>query len=111
MAERIYKLRYLPLFKDDLSEIIDYIIYQLKNQQAADNLINRIEKAIIERLKSPESFEPYPSAKGRKKPYYRIYVKNFVIYYIVIDDEADNSTKIMEVRRILYSKRDIRELI
>lgn len=32
-------------------------------------------------------------------PYYRIYVKNYVIYYVVIDNGAN---KIMEVRRILY---------
>jgi plasmid stabilization system protein ParE len=110
MAERIYKLRYLPLFEEDLSEIINYIIYHLKNQQAANDLINRVELAIINRLKNPESFEPYPSVKDRKHPYYRIFVKNFEIYYVVIEDETDNS-KIMEVRRILYNKRDIRKLI
>lgn len=110
MGKKIYKLRYLPLFEKDLSEIVNYIIYQLKNQSAAINLLYQIETAIITRLKNPESFEAYLSAKDRKYPYYRIYVKNFIIYYIVIDDE-DDQFKIMEVRRILYSKRDVRNLI
>jgi len=110
MAERIFKLRYLPLFEEDLTEIIDYIIYQLKNQQAANNLIYKIETAIMDRLKNPESFEPYTSEKERKHPYYRIYVKNFVIYYVVINNETDNF-KIMEVRRLLYNKRDTNKFI
>ena len=44
-----------------------------------------------------ESFEPYRSLRERRYPYYRIYVKNFVVYYVVIDDEGED--KIMEVRR------------
>lgn len=110
MAEKKYRVHLLPLFEWDLAEITDYISYNLKNPQAAYLLVDEIENAIKERLTCPESFEPYPSAKDRKNPYYRIYVKNFVIYYVVIDDE-DNEFKIMEVRRILYSKRDKRKLI
>lgn len=61
-------------------------------------------------IKNPKSFEPYSFAKDRKYPYYRIYVKSFVIYYVVVDDKADDF-KIMEVRHILYNKRDKRKLI
>jgi plasmid stabilization system protein ParE len=100
----------LPLFEWDLTEITDYISNNLRNPQAAYLLVNEIEKAIWERLEYPESFEPYPSVKDRKYLYYLIYVKNFIIYNVVIDDE-DDEFKIMEVRRILYSKRDKRELV
>ena len=48
-----------------------------------------------------ESFEPYRSARERKYSYYRIYVKNYVIYYVVIDDEGPE--KIMEVRTVSYT--------
>lgn len=47
-----------------------------------------------------EAFEPYHSLKERQYPYYRIYVKNYTIFYVVIDD-------VMEVRRILYNKRNL----
>ncbi len=40
----------------------------------------------------------------KNHPYYRINVRNFSIFYVVIDNT-------MEVRRILYSKRNIDELI
>ncbi|MDF2513130.1 MAG: plasmid stabilization protein [Herbinix sp.] len=110
MAEINYRLRYLPLFEDDLSEILFYIINKLKNPQAAQTLLYEIEKLILERLSYPESFEPYHSAKYRSYPYYCIYVKNFIIFYVVIDDEKID-TKIMEVRRILYNKRNKNKLI
>lgn len=62
-------------------------------------LIDDVEAAILERLNNPLAFEPYVSAKKRDYPYYRIYVRNYVIYYVVIDD-------VMEVRRFLYGARD-----
>jgi plasmid stabilization system protein ParE len=105
MVEKKYKIRILPLFEWDLTEITDYISYHIMNPHAANLLVDEVEKAIKERLVCPESFEPFPSVKDRKYPYYRIYVKNFIIYYVVIDDE-DDEFKIMEVRRILYNKRD-----
>jgi plasmid stabilization system protein ParE len=109
-VERKYEIRILPLFEWDLTEITDYISYHLNNPNAAILLVDEIEKAIKERLVCPESFEPYPSMKDRKYTYYRIYVKNFIIYYVVIDDE-DDEFKIMEVRRVLYNKRDKRKLV
>ena len=86
MADCKYELRYLPLFYEDLSEIVTYISDVLKNPQAARSLLDAIEKAIIERLPNADSFEQYHSIKDRVNPYYRIYVKNYVIYYVVIEN-------------------------
>lgn len=98
-----YQLRYLPLFFDDLNNVSMYIKNELQNPKAANDLIDSIEKEILERLPVCESFEPYKSRKNRKYPYYRIYVKNYVVYYVVIPDGSD---KIMEVRRLLYKRQD-----
>lgn len=100
MDSKHYELRVLPLFERDLNEIIDYISGVLQNPIAAADMVDAVEKAIRERLTCPEAFEPYRSAREREHPYYRIAVKNYVIYYVVIDN-------IMEVRRILYNRRDI----
>jgi len=99
-----YKLVYLPLFEEDLSKAADYISIKLKNPQAALKLINNVEKLILKRLISPLAFEPYNSLKDRKEKYYRIYVKNFTVFYTVIDDT-------MEVRRFIYNKRQLAELV
>ena len=99
-----YKLSFLSLFEEDLNEIVDYISTDLQNPSAADHLIDDIESAIYKRLEAPLSFAPYPSSKKRPHPYYRINVRNFSVFYVVIDDT-------MEVRRVLYSKRDLDKLL
>ena len=100
MESKHYKLRFLPLFAEDLSEIVDYISKKLQNPAAAENLVDLIQNAICERSTCAEAYEPYHSLKERQCPYYRIYVKNYTIFYVVIGD-------VMEVRRILYSKRNL----
>lgn len=104
MADTKYILRYLPLLYEELEEKVVYIAETLKNPQAANNLLDLVESAILERLPNAESFEPYHSLKERRYPYYRIHIKNFVIYYVVIDDEG--SEKIMEVRHFLYNRQN-----
>ena len=99
MTNRKYKLRYLPVFEQDLIQTVSYITNVLKNPDAAEKLADDVEAAILERLDNPLAFEPYPWVKKRKFPYYRIYVRNYVIYYVVIGE-------VMEVRRFLYRARD-----
>lgn len=109
MADTEYKLRYLPLFYEDLEQKVRYIAEQLHNEKAANDLLDAVENAIMGRLPIAEAFEPYHSAKERRYNYYRIHVKNFIIYYVIIDDEG--SKKIMEVRRFLYNKQNREQLI
>ncbi len=102
MNAKRYKLRVLPLFEEDLNRIIDYIALRLKNPLAAERLVEDVEAAIQERLTCAEAFEPYPSATVRPHPYYRLRVRNFTVFYVVLGDT-------MEVRRILYSRRDLEQ--
>ena len=74
-----YQLRYLPRFYEDMKEHTHYISDCLLNPQAAADLIDAVEKAILDRLPAAEAFERYHSRKERRYPYYRIYVKNYVI--------------------------------
>ena len=104
MPSKKYRLRYLPLFYEDLDEKITYIAEILKNPKAANDLLDKVEAVIMERLSVAESFEPYHSVRERKYPYYRIYVDNYVVYYVVIDDNPDDL--IIEVRRFLYNGQD-----
>lgn len=101
MFNKKYRLRYLPLFYEDLDEKVTYIAEKLKNPKAANDLLDKVESAIMERLPLAESFEPYHSVRERRYSYYRIYVDNYIIYYVVIDDDPNDL--IMEVRRFLYN--------
>lgn len=102
MIGKRYELRILPLFEEDLNEIVDYITYRLQNPIAAEKLVNDVEAAIEERRSCAEAFEPYSSSRKREHSYYRIQVRNFTIFYVVID-------RTMEVRRILYSRSNIKK--
>lgn len=104
MGDKHYELRFLSLFEEDLNEIVDYITYRLRNPVAAENLVDAVEAAIRERLPNAEAFEPYQSSRERQYPYYRIRVKNFMIFYVVIGN-------VMEVRRILYGRRNWKKIL
>jgi len=67
-------------------------------------LLDDIEFAISKRLEMPLSFPKYQSSKSRTQVYYRINVRNFSIFYVVIGNT-------MEVRRLLYAKKNIDELL
>ena len=99
-----YDLSILPLFEEKLQEIVDYIAYRLKNPIAAEAFVDEVEKAIYDRLFAPEAFEPFPSKKKREHPYYAIPVKNYLIFYVVIGNTV-------EVRTIVYSRRDFTKMI
>ena len=58
MNGKQYKLSILPLFEDDLDEIVDYITVRLRNPNAAERLVDDVEAAIRKRLEMPERFEP-----------------------------------------------------
>ena len=99
-----YELRYLPLFHEELKERALYIAVDLGNLKAADDLVDAVDKAILDRLKTnPEGFEPIPSKREPGVMYYRIYVKNYIVYYAVIEEDG---RKIMEPRRFVHNRED-----
>ena len=109
MHNKKYSLRYLPLFYEELAEKVTYIAEELKNPKAAADLLDKVEAAIMERLPAAESFEAYHSIKEHRYVYYRIYVDNYVIYYVVIDDDPENL--VMEVRRFPYKGQNRNEIV
>lgn len=64
MDEKRYKLRYLPLFRQDLSEILSYIAFTLQNPAAAEELLNSVEAAIMDRSTCAEAFEVTKARKS-----------------------------------------------
>ena len=62
-----YQLRYLPLFFDDVNSVTSYIKNELLNPKAANDMIDAIEDAILERLPVCESYEPLHSIHFSQK--------------------------------------------
>ena len=104
MEQKKYKIKYTDSFINDIIEITQYITYDLSNPIVADNLIDNIDDSIINRLQYPIGFRKYSSKNNPKETYYKIHVKNFTIFYVVIED-------VMECRRIIYNRRDLENII
>lgn len=99
-----YTLSYLPLFEQDLASVRDYIAITLQNPVAALRLVEDTEKAIAKRLRNPLGFTPYHSVRDRKQPYYRINIRNYSVFYVVLGN-------VMEVRRFVYAKRNLSDIV
>ena len=104
MAKNKYKIKYTDTFVKQFNNILRYFIYKLQNKIAAENFYDEVIKEIERRSEYPDIFEKYNSRRKRKNIYYRIYVKNYTIFYTVKDNA-------MEVRLILSNKKNFDKLI
>lgn len=99
-----YEIHVLPLFVSELNDILNYISLRLQNPAAAQSLKDAVYDAIVERSACAEAFEPYHSKVKRQYTFYRIYVKNYTVFYTVLGN-------VMEVQSILYNKRNTSALL
>ena len=99
-----YKIIYKQVFQKELSSIVSYILYALRNRNAARQIYKNVISAIESRACGlPSAFEVVSFA-GLKKEYYRIYVNNYVVYYSLTENT-------MIVEHIFYSKQNILEIL
>ncbi len=98
-----YKLRYLPLFWDDLQKAVSYIADVLDNPKAAERLVDQLEDKILEYREHPETATKYRSSRARARQYYWFAVGNYMVFYVLDDD-------VMEVRRFLFGSRDLTKM-
>lgn len=103
-APKQYRLRYLPLFWDDLNDAVTYIADVLKAPLAAEHLLDEVEAGILSYLDHPTIAPIYKTTRQRPLPYYWFDVGNYMVFYVVIDD-------VMEVRRFVYGARDLTRML
>jgi plasmid stabilization system protein ParE len=99
-----YKLRYLPIFYDDVESAVRYISINLHNPQAAERFLNNVESTVLSLQSNPTIAPIYKTLKSREYPYYWTSVGSYMIFYVVIDD-------IVEIRRMIYGPRDVSQLL
>lgn len=99
-----YRLRYLPLFWDDLNEAVSYIADVLQNPDAAERLLDEVEAGILTYLEHPTIALKYKTTRERPLPYYWFDVGNYMVFYVVIDD-------VMEVQPLHLRSRDLTRML
>ena len=95
---------YLPSFQQDLDTIIDYITYTLEAPKAASNLLDELEKSITDLKTFPLAHRLYRPIKPLTTEYRVLTVKNYLVFYIVLETT-------IEIHRIIYKKRNLSQLI
>lgn len=106
MDEKRYRVFLTPDAEQDLWNIQDYITYNLRVPEKAEEYVSKIEKAILELDYMPEKyalvdFEPWRSLGMR-----HFNVNNYVVYYF-IRSESD----CVFVANVIYNKRNQEEAL
>jgi addiction module RelE/StbE family toxin len=97
----VYRLRFSKLFKRDIDSSYNYIKNKLEAPMAADNLIKEIMEK-LNKIKENPNIRPLVQDKYLASLGYRlINVKNFVIFYII-----GNDNRHIKIIRFLYNKRN-----
>ena len=100
----MYDLNYLPLALDDLKEIIRYIARELEAPRAAENLLLKIDKELQKIVRNPYRCHIYISPEKLKYEYRVLHVNNYSLFYVIEKEK-------IVIHRVIYSKRDIRQIL
>ena len=97
-----YNVRIFPAAQSDLKTIVDYL-----NTLSSDVAIRYYDLIIkkVETLKAmPERCPLAKDTQLRLRGYKMLFVNNYIVFYVI-------SGKTVEIRRILYARRQYEELL
>jgi len=98
------EIEYLPSFQQELNAIVEYIIFTLEAPAAALNLLDELETSINNLKTFPLAHRLYRPVKPIKTEYRVLTVKNYLVFYVVLEET-------IEIHRIIYRKRNLSQLI
>ena len=94
--DKTYKIEYLPIAEEDLSNIIHYIMHH--NPDAALSMADAFNRSISILESFPFSGSVPNDIRLQSLNYRMLVVDPYLIFYVVIND-------VVEIRRILHGKR------
>ena len=97
-----YKIKIFPTARQDLEEVIGYLntLFQDTALKYYDLLVEEITSLSNMPERWPKPKDLALAAKG----YRYLIVKNYLVFYVVVGDTV-------QIRRILYARRDYRSLL
>ena len=72
----------------DLDEIIDYMVNELCNMEAAQNLVDELKKHYDMLSQTPNLFEACPQILLQQSAYRKVVVRGYVLIYRVDEDKS-----------------------
>lgn len=102
----MYEIVYLPIAKQDITDIILYISDQLNAPNAAMDLLDTFDHSISLLSEFPYAHKIYRPLRALEEEYRMLPVKNYAIFYTVREQE-----KVVEIQRVIYARMDLTKLI
>lgn len=102
----MYNVEFLPVANKDITDTLHYISHTLDNKNAANRLAESISKAIDLLGEFPYSNPVYNPIRPLKTEFRKIIVKNYILFYTVIENQ-----KLVIVYRFIYAGRNYSEII
>ena len=97
-----YKVRIFPTAKQDLEDVIGYL--NTLSPDTAQKYYDLIVSEIASLSKMPERWPRPKDLALAAKGYRCLVVKNYLVFYVVVGD-------VVQIRRILYARRDYQSLL
>ena len=101
-----YKIIETELAKQDLSDIVDYIISSLENPSAATALLDEVEACYDSLEQLPLMFEMCRDPHLRAMGYRKAVIKNYIMIY-----KVNESSKTISIMRFFHGRQDYEKLI
>jgi len=102
----MYQLDYLPIAKQDMTEIARYISRELCNPSAADKLSHEMTEAAEGLTEFPYTNAIHRTIKPLKREYRKLIVQNYIMFYWINEKE-----KQITIARVIYARRDYEKLL
>ncbi|HHV17046.1 MAG TPA: type II toxin-antitoxin system RelE/ParE family toxin [Gelria sp.] len=90
----------------DLRDIVRYISAQLSAPMTALKMMDNVEKAIMGLAVMPQKCPLMTDERLVMMGYRKLFVKNYIVFFTI-----DEKSKVVDVERILYARRDWRHII
>ncbi|MEW6080713.1 MAG: type II toxin-antitoxin system RelE/ParE family toxin [Bacillota bacterium] len=87
--------------ENDLRDIVRYISAQLPAPMTDLKIMNTIEEAITGLADIPHSCPPVTDERLASMGYRKLIIKNYIAFFTI-----DEKAKVVDVERILYTRRD-----
>lgn len=101
-----YQYAFTQKAKDDLDDILRYMIVELVNPTAASNFLEHLEKVLEETYALPKSGTPTENAYLPELEIREKLIDHYVMYYL-----TDAQNEQITVLRLVYSRRNLQEII
>lgn len=102
----MYKIIVTDPAQRDLRDTVSYISNELKNKQAAFNLLNLVEETVNSLTDMPERYAVVDDEILSREGFRFIPIKNYLLFYIV-----RKNMQTVVIQRFLYARRDWKNIL